>query len=184
MSNVALLLGMLSPVLVLVGWKVVFFNARRIATRSESKSIVDALSKLINDISDESLSYWVPSATAVESQKYTLLMLARSSQLQHYINVLISRGFKLDVGILSKISEDVALDSEYVMAMTDPERLLRAHVAVESCMQGLRHIFSQFEAIYPPEKNVELYEFFAWVDDSYYNDVNKKENTSSAAVTS
>lgn len=184
MSTIAIILGLLSPVLVLTGWKVVFFNARRIATRSESKSIVDALSKLINDISDEMVNYWVPGTSEVEPQKYTLVMLAKSSQLQHYINVLLSRGFKIDIGILSKISEDAALDSEYVMAMTEPERLLRAQIGVESCMQGLRHIFSEFSSLYPPEKDVEMYEFFAWVDEDYSNHkVNKKYVASPESAT-
>jgi hypothetical protein len=152
----------IGPALVLIGWRVVYFNARRIATRSESKSIVDSLSKIINEISECSVDFWGPDSTSAGFQKYLLNVLSKSSQLQHYVNVLMNRGVKLDIGTLSAIGDSATLDAEYVATMSDDVRTLRAHQVVESCMQGLQHVFTQFELVYPPEKDILLYEYFHW----------------------
>ncbi|CAM3694000.1 hypothetical protein BS639_11010 [Rouxiella silvae] len=173
MSNLPLVLSLTGPILVLIGWKVVFYNARRIATRSESKSIVDSLVKVINEINDVSVDYWVPK-TSDEFQKYLLTVSAKSSQFQHYVNVLSNRGVKLDVALLSVIADDATLDAEYASAMTDEERIQKAHLVVESSMSGLRHIFSCFENAYPPVTEIEMYEYFSWCDDAHKNHSSSK----------
>lgn len=164
MSNYTIVLSLLGPLLVLAGWKVVFYNARRIATRSESKSIIDNLVKIINEITDISVSYWVPKE-GDELQKYFLSVSAKSSQFQHYINVLANRGVILDSGLLSRIADDATLDAEYASSMTPSQRVEKAHLVVESCMTGLNHIFARFEIAYPPVKELELYQFFSWCED-------------------
>lgn len=166
MSNIPVVLSLLGPLLVLAGWKVVFYNARRIATRSESKSIIDNLVKIVNEITEISVSYWVPKESD-ESQKYLLSVSAKSSQFQHYINVLGNRGVILDSDLLSRIADDATLDAEYASSMTADQRVEKAHLVVESCMTGLNHIFTRFEIAYPPVKEVELYEYFSWCEESH-----------------
>lgn len=48
-----------SIVLVFIGWAVTYNNSAKLATRSESKSLVDALSKLLNEVSDLAIDYWL-----------------------------------------------------------------------------------------------------------------------------
>lgn len=174
MSDFTFFFAFVSPLLVLLGWKVVYFNARRIATRSESKSVVDSLIKIINEIADDSVGFWVPKQSLDEPEKYYLSVSAKSSQLQHYINVLNNRGLKLDAGMLSVIADSATLNYENASKMSNSERTLKAHEAVESCMQGVRHIFSQFESTYPPIKEIDMYEFFSWADESHPKSSYKK----------
>ncbi|PQL06099.1 hypothetical protein [Pantoea ananatis] len=165
----------LGPALVLLGWKVVFFNAQRIATRNETKSIVDSSVKLLNEIAELSVNYWVPKDDGSDNyRKYLLNVLAKSSQLQRYINILENRGVSLDMGLLSSIADDATLDAEYVSLQNDSEREVKAQSIVESCMMGVLHIFQKFEQTYPPIREFTMYEFFSWYDESYYS----KESTS------
>lgn len=165
MTTVTLIFSLLGPALVLLGWKVVFFNAKRIATRSETKSIVDSSVKLVNEIAELSVGFWVPKKdNNDEDRKFLLSVLAKSSQLQRYINILSKRGVRLDLGLLSSIADDATLDAEYASGLNGFDREIKAQTVVESCMGGVLHIFEKFEEVYPPVKELEMYEFFSWYD--------------------
>lgn len=143
----------------------VFFNARRIATRSETKSIVDSSVKLVNEISDLSVGYWVGSPKDNEDRKFLLSVLAKSSQLQRYINILSKRGITLDISLLSGIADDATLDAEYASTQDALKREVKAQTIVESCMGAILHIYEKFEEVYPPVREIEMYDFFSWYDD-------------------
>lgn len=55
---------LISVFLALRGWSVAYKNAIKLATRSESKSIVDSISKLVTEILDLSLDFWLNKASA------------------------------------------------------------------------------------------------------------------------
>ncbi|MDI6634373.1 hypothetical protein [Pantoea dispersa] len=170
MITFTLVLSLLGPTLVLLGWKVVFFNAKRIATRSETKSIVDSSVKLVNEIAELSVSYWVPKIDEKDDhRKFLLTVLAKSSQLQRYINILENRGVMLDMSSLSAIADDATLDAEYATGKVDSEREVKAQTVVETCMAGVMHLYEKFEEVYPPVKEMKMYEFFSWCDHPDYH---------------
>ncbi|MGK3131158.1 hypothetical protein ACCW76_18360 [Pantoea sp. C8B4] len=169
MTPFTLILSILSPALVLLGWKVVFFNAKRIATRSETKSVVDSSVKLVNEIAELSVGYWVPKVQRDDDhRKFLLSVLAKSSQLQRYINILKNRGVILDMSLLSSIADDATLDAEYASGLEDSLREVKAQTVVETCMGGVLHIFQKFEEVYPPIKEIKMYDYFSWYDDPNY----------------
>lgn len=166
MSEHTWILGLISPILVLIGWKVVYFNARKIATRSENKSITDSLLKVITEISESAISYWLPSSSAKDKQLYVLTISAKMSQVQHFFKILKRRGASLDSERLSLISDKVTLDSEYLDTFTDVQRQVRAHEIMEICMSSVEHIYAEFEKQHPPVLDIIPYQFFHWIEPS------------------
>ncbi|EFF5321259.1 hypothetical protein BBD90_005287, partial [Escherichia coli] len=69
-STYAWMFSVVSIILVFIGWFVTYNNSLKIATRSESKSIIDAIAKILNEISDLSLDYWVNKSTPPDSNPF------------------------------------------------------------------------------------------------------------------
>lgn len=168
MAQYAWMFSVTSIALVFVGWWVTYCNAMRIATRSESKSIVDSLTKLVSELADISIDYWLKkvshitpppeslhgSVVPVEAAEYLTVLLAKASQAGHYFKLLNIRGIEADASKLSAVLEKTSLDCEIAYCQSASERCVRANEIMSVCMEVIEDIHSNFQAAYPPSKHI------------------------------
>lgn len=169
MRNYAWMFSLTSVLLVFIGWRVTYTNQMKIATRSESKSIVDALAKVINEISDVSIGYWLKASSSLDpsdpsskpksvvlATEYIMIVMAKSTQATRYINLLSQRGMLPYSPELSILIEKATLDCE--TAYTDPPQVRhqRTNDLMLACMEMMEGVYSQFQANYPPTSHKSI----------------------------
>ena len=161
-----------SVFLVLIGWRVAYKNAVRLATRSETKSLIDAISKLVNEISDLSIDYWLnksnrnveinekkikglskrTSGASTESSLFLMLLLAKVAQVSKLVDILKTRGLDVQDMLLSNVYEKASLDCEFSYKFTKHDRAVRAQEVMDSCMSVIQGLYDTFQKSHPPAK--------------------------------
>ncbi|ATG01271.1 Uncharacterised protein [Lelliottia amnigena] len=145
---------------VFIGWKVVYRNAKKISTRTESKSITDHLIKLCNEIIDLSVSFWMKEDDddRKESLKFSLAVSAKSTQIGDFFEILANRGITIDSEFLADFTSAATLDSERKSGFSDDERAEKCQACVDHGMSLISHIYKKFEVKYPPQKDLKISE--------------------------
>lgn len=154
----------------LFGWRVAYKNSIRLATRSESKSIIDSVSKLVIEISDLSIDFWLnkssPIGTCVDegemrsevakkenqSASYLFNVLAKAQQISKLSEVLALRGLSIPDNLLSTVLERTTLDCERAYQISSELRTVRSQEIVSACMQVIHALYETFQFYHPPAK--------------------------------
>lgn len=161
MSEYSWMLSLTSIILVFFTWNIVYRNAKRLATRAESKSTVDHVVKLLNELSDLSLSYWLGATKNKNSQMHTILAMSKINQINHYLEVLVSRGLSIDLNFIAEVHKATTLDCEKIKMLRPHELSKKGNESTAKCLSLMSHVFKQFELKYPPLKDETLEE---WCD--------------------
>lgn len=157
-------------VFVLIGWRVVYRNAKKIATRGESKSLVDHLIKPSNEICELSVKFWMDfegKDIKVQALAYNIAVGAKVSQLEDFVSILINREINVDYDLLANFSASATLDSERRDALTFDERSEKCQGCVNDGMTFIKHIFKRFEQRHPPQKIHQRYSYYLDEFDSH-----------------
>lgn len=147
-------LGVPSFFLVLIGWWVVYQNAKRLATRSETKGYVDELLKLATEIEKSAVDFWLADASKrMASRNYEMLMLAKLSVLDHKISFLKVRQLEIDDidEQFSRLCESILLDCEQANELPLDECIEHANQVLAA--GGVIHstLYQKFIDKYPPK---------------------------------
>ncbi|KRV69763.1 hypothetical protein AO721_04490 [Aeromonas veronii] len=146
--------GLLGILLVLIGWRVVYHNAKRLATRSETKGFVDDLMKLVSDMEKSAVDYWLAGRKErTEPRNYEMLMLAKLSLLNQKMELLSSRKINVDKVIeqIGLLQDGMLLDCERADQMSLDERIEKAN-EVLACGKTIQtSLYLQFITKYPPQ---------------------------------
>lgn len=145
--------GLVSIALVLIGWRVVYNNARRIATRSETKSFIDELMKLIAEGEKQGVDYWLAGRKdRTEPRSYEMLMLAKVKLISHKIELIKRRGLVTDRldELLGEFQDSVTLNCEDADRVSLDERIERANNVIASGQAMHSELYNQFSTRYPP----------------------------------
>jgi len=139
--------------MVFVGWRVVYRNAKKIATRSESKAITDHLIKLVNEIIDLSVTYWMEDEGKTNAAlKYNLAVSAKTTQIDDFITILGKRDIIADREYLACFTTMATLDSEQKGSLNIELRSEKCQGCVDDGMRLISHIYHSFEKRHPPQK--------------------------------
>lgn len=192
-SPYAWMFSLTSLVLVLIGWMVTYNNSLRIATRSESKSLIDAVAKLLNEINDLSIDYWVnkslkpnsnpykhkgyKSSTSYStpgSKLYITTIYGKASQTVKYIEFLEKRGLKIKSTVFSDVIEKSTLDCEKSFTFSKVYRNGRAQDISSQSVIFMMHLYDSFQDTYPPKKSISIIgsikNYFRGIDD-WFNEL-------------
>ena len=181
-----------SVCLVFIGWRVAYNNSVKLATRSESKSIIDAISKLVIEISDISSNYWLSQTTQPKiraskhrllrlqkdrtkaSVSYLLTILAKAQQVSKLICILESRGLYIPDEVFSSVLEKATQDCEVAHKLSDADRPVKAQEVIDACMGVIEALHTSFQRYHPPKKDRTFMQrlkiWFQTVDD-WHNDL-------------
>ncbi|EKN4696361.1 hypothetical protein [Yersinia ruckeri] len=164
-KDYAWVLSFVSLICIFVGWGVVYRNAKRLATRSESKTAIDNLIKVVNEISDIGITYWLSTgASHMSSHHYEMTIMSKISQSFEFMKVLAGRGVKLDDKFLADLSEKTTLNCEKVTIMSADSRTEKSQLILGVAMGFISHSFELFEKKYPPNMEQTLDEFLLSLD--------------------
>lgn len=158
--------GLVSISLVLIGWRVVYNNARRIATRSETKSFIDELMKLISESEKQAVDYWIAGRKdRTEPRTYEILMLAKVALISHKIDLVEQRGLVTGqlVELLGMFQDSITLNCEDADRAGLDERIERANEVIASGRALHSELYKQFSTRYPPFHESYLQQVTAWV---------------------
>jgi hypothetical protein len=200
MSHYAWIFSLTSIALVFLGWRVTYHNATKLATRSETKSLVDAVTKLVTDISDISMGYWLEkcksskpfkpvkrvnprwrknqAVTPEDTHLFIMHIMAKATQAQHYIAFLKKRGIHLDDKLLTDVCVKATLDCERSCDFSHVQRAIRAQEVMDACVAVLSNLYSAFQESHPPLLEDSFLSFFFGVNedvDRWHDDVNGKK---------
>lgn len=151
MAEYTWILNVASIFLVLIGWTVVFGNAKKIATRAESKAMADGISKIINEISELAIEFWLSSSrNGHNSDLYALTVMSKISQATQYSEIIKGRGIVLSDKTFSTMSLKATLDCETASTISNYEASIRAREVVECCTSAVIHVYETFETLHPP----------------------------------
>ncbi len=143
--------------MVFVGWRVVYRNAKKIATRSESKAITDHLIKLINETIELSMGYWmVDESKSNAPLRYNLAAGAKTTQIDDFITILSKRDIIVDREYLASFTTAVTLDSEQRDSLNIEQRSEKCQSCVDEGMRLISHIYLGFEKRHPPQKLTKI----------------------------
>jgi len=167
-------------VLVFIGWKVTYSNSARLATRSESKSLVDALSKIVNDIADLSIDFWINKCQnsqknlesnhgiKIQAKKkhdesahrlFEMNVFAKMNQAYKYISLLEARGIAFDNSWLSLYPEKVTLDCELAYKMELSTRATRVQEILGVSQNTMNMLYEEFQKNHPPSRGMNIIGF-------------------------
>jgi hypothetical protein len=140
-----------SILLVIIGWNIIYYNAKRIATRNESKSIVDDAVKIIDDIEKTTTEYWLSGRKArIESSIYLILALSKITTLYGRLDILKRRGLDTSSLSMAMLVEHMTLDCEKVDQISDEAKRSQMELFLESSNRFVDNLYLTFEKRYAP----------------------------------
>lgn len=166
-----------SIILVFIGWRVTYSNSSRLATRSESKALVDALAKIINDVSDLSIDYWINKSQFAKSKiesvngiklkprlkvdhsasrLFEMTVFAKMAQGYKYIALLEGRNITFDKSWISLFPEKATLDCEVAYKMALSKRADRVQEILELSKNTINDLYEAFQKSHPPSKDINV----------------------------
>lgn len=121
---VALFTLTVSVLLIVVGWRVVFHNAKKLATRNETYNFVSQLLSLLDELLKESISYWTTSdevsAGYLQSQK----LISKTHRFKKKLALLDTRGLAFDCSKeLKNIRRAITLDAQRASDVSTAKKL-------------------------------------------------------------
>lgn len=146
--------GVLGICLVLIGWRVVYQNAKRLATRSETKGFIDDLMKIVSELEKSGVDYWLAGRKErAEPRNHELLMLAKLAFLYQKLDLLSARNIDIeDIILLTGLLQDgMLLDCEKADQMPLDERSKKAHEVLAYGKDIQTALYQKFLSKYPPK---------------------------------
>lgn len=174
-SPYAWMFSLTSLFLVFIGWLVTYNNSLKIASRSESKSLIDAVAKLINEINDISIDYWVnksnkpvvnpfkknklkinKSSVTPGSKLFITTIYGKAKQTVNYIEVLQKRGLQIEIEKFSELLMLSMLDCEKSYSYSKNFRNDRAQDISSQSVTFMMYLYETFQLLHPPKKGFSI----------------------------
>ncbi len=120
-QNTPYWISLLSPLLVIVGWYIVYYNSNRVAKRSEAYNIVSKAIKKVLSLDSRCADYWL-SNKEQQPKKWLAGTLAEIQGIRTLLEMLEEHhNFKEKNDILVKIRMAATLNAEKAATMTTSE---------------------------------------------------------------
>ncbi|EGR0055493.1 hypothetical protein M2G96_07585 [Vibrio vulnificus] len=150
-EDVSPYLGLFSLIFVIVGWKVIYRNAKKLATRTESKSFIEDTTKILSEIETLAVEYWLAGRKSrMETEQYVLIINAKLLTLNSRLNILESRAIDTSVVDLSQILEFTTLECENVDRIKDSQKRERVQSLLDEINTAHVKLYSQYQEVYKP----------------------------------
>ncbi|WP_019340550.1 hypothetical protein [Stutzerimonas stutzeri] len=120
-QNTPYWISLLSPLLVIVGWYIVYYNSNRVAKRSEAYNIVSKAIEKVLSLDSRCADYWL-SNKEQQPKKWLAGTLAEIQGIRTLLEMLEEHhNFKEKNDILVKIRMAATLNAEKAATMTTSE---------------------------------------------------------------
>lgn len=140
-----------SVLFVVIGWTVVYWNARKLATRTETKSLLDKAVTQLEGLTVLATKFWLDGRKErLDHDHFQLLIMGQISRLGLTIQVLNKRGLQISFDLLSQLTTSMTLDCEKANTMEKSECHLRGHVINDISMELTNYFIACFQEKYKP----------------------------------
>ena len=145
--------SLVSIIIIIIGWCVLYNNAKKIATRAETKSILDRITEKIDETVVFSTDFWLLSnVNDIKPDHFELLFLNRMTQIFGCVTLLKSRGLDISYEFISTLLELSTLDCEKIKTTSKSKRQIKAYEINEAAIKAIEHIYDIFHSTYIPSK--------------------------------
>ena len=141
----------IGPIMVIIGWFVVYNFAKITATRNETKSIIDDCLKIINEITILGKDFWFASRKErPDIHIYETHAISLSTKLYSRFTLLQSRGVKLDSTMIDDLIETLTLNCELVDNTANEERISKVYKIIQQSENATVKMYDIFSKQYQP----------------------------------
>ncbi|WP_165742808.1 hypothetical protein [Pseudoalteromonas sp. Z9A6] len=144
-----------SITIALIGWNILFRNAKKLASRSETYTIISSVNSLLKEIKEASDSYWLRKENNDSPVAYDTFVALKLREVQGLLKILSNRHLSSEDGAraIYPIRSACTLNSTKASTISnekDRATILRGIYGVVSVCE--REIYDAFEKKYPPLK--------------------------------
>ena len=149
-------------ILVILGWRFLYLNAKKIATRSESKSLIDSIIKIIDEIDKEATNFWLSPRVenSMSHEHYLMLVMSKFEVLMSRIDDLEKRKVLIEKKKLSTYYSQLTLNCEFIDSIPITECMNFTQSALDSSRQIASDLFNEFDKVYKPTYKISENFFF------------------------
>ncbi|KKA43416.1 hypothetical protein [Salinivibrio sp. KP-1] len=143
--------GLITTILIILGWAVIYSNAKKIATRSETKSLLDRALEQAELCSNFATDFWLPgSSVQPDPDHFQLVFMTQISRLNVTIKALEHRCIKVDSGLLAKFITHSTLNAEQMSEFGKTKRNEKGLQINHACMRLTESLIAEFDRRYKP----------------------------------
>lgn len=141
-----------SAIIALIGWTVLFRNAKKLSSRAETNAIVSSCIGIFKDINDLSEEFWLDKKYNKSPFKYDSTVGIKIKNVQNLFSVLASRNIELTDGskAIIPIRQACTLKSHKVGSLTDSQKARELQNINNEIIKCEKEIYAAFECKYPP----------------------------------
>ncbi|MCD9506559.1 hypothetical protein [Photobacterium phosphoreum] len=144
---------LLSLLFVIIGWCVVYYNAKRLATRSETKSLIDGVISITSELEKLTIDYWLSGRkTRIGTEEFLLISSSKIESLGSRLKIIQRRGINITSFNLSKISMYMTLNCENVDQSKPENNRIQMQNFLSELNQSIENIYDEFHRNYRPIK--------------------------------
>jgi hypothetical protein len=144
---------LISSILIITGWIVLFSNAKKIASRAETKSIIDLIVNKTDTLSVYATKYWLSNDASRETPvTYELQFMNQISQICGLMNILPSRGISVSFEEIQELILKGTLNCESIKKNSPEQRQITAHEINSASILCIENLYKTFQEIHKPQK--------------------------------
>ncbi|MCP1728321.1 hypothetical protein J2T60_002321 [Natronospira proteinivora] len=121
-----MLLVVVNALIIAIGWYVIYSNAKRLATRSENRGIIDGAHSVLDELSRTSKTFWKEKITNQGDSQMRAGLVELQSLIQEFelkTNLLGKRGLEVDVAVsIKELRNSVTANAE-LLEVTNIDRI-------------------------------------------------------------
>lgn len=148
-------LSIVSILLVIAGWFVVYRNAKRLATRNETKSILDSALSALDCLENLAVDYWLSGRQKrKDTDEFILLISAKLLTFHNRLELLKKRKVRTEIIDLSELATLMTIDCEDVDRMQADNRRERVQEILDSTNNIHSLLYEEFHRMYRPSHRI------------------------------
>jgi len=150
-NDISPYLAFVSIILIIVGWGVIYQNAKKLATRNETKSLIDDVVTIINSLDRLTIDYWLSGRkNRLETDEFILLTSAKLQTLSSRLDIVEKRNIDISCVDLSIISSHMTLNCEEVDRRKPEENRIQLQLFLEESNNSVINLYNEFQKCYTP----------------------------------
>jgi hypothetical protein len=143
---------LIAATLVLIGWRVLYNNAKKIASRNETFAITNRITVLLTEIQNNSEDFWLKGAFKEQPQYYELLILSKIKQISAKLKLLENR--KINTYELNRlifpIRRDCTMTAPIAVNLKDEEKREQLEAILDSTLKLENQLDITMQQTFPP----------------------------------
>ncbi|MGB1262497.1 MAG: hypothetical protein ACPG52_06275 [Cognaticolwellia sp.] len=138
----------ISSILIIIGWAVLFGNAKKISSRAETKSLIDLIVNKIDTLTTFSTKYWLNSEA--DPAVYELQVMNQITQICGLMNLLPSRGIDVTFQDIEELILKCTLNCETIVNMEPSQKRINAHDVNSISIRCIENLYKTFQQKHAP----------------------------------